>query len=130
MSRPRQEKKIKLSVTVRPFTRTLLEQLAADRGLSVSQAVEDIVLEADGEAAYFRKQAAFHGFLAAALSAALAGRVLGPDATRELQERAAATARRLYGRSPARPFEVDQGFPEDSDDPRVWALFAAFGVGG
>jgi len=128
MPRPRDGRKIKLSVTVRPYTRTLLEQMAAERRCSISQLFEDLVLDADGEDDYFRKQAAFHGFMAAAISAAVASKVLGPQATRELQERVAPTARRLYGRSPLRNFDVDNGLPEDTDDPRVWALFAAYGA--
>ena len=66
--------------------------------------------------------------MTAAVSAALATKVLGPEATRELQERAAATARRLYGRSPVRNFPVIDGLPGEQDDPRVWALFGAYGA--
>ena len=128
MSRHREGKKIRICVTVRPYTRALLEQLAAQRRRSVSQVFEDLVVEADGAEEYFRKQAAFHGFMAAALSAAVASKVLGPEATRELQDRIAPTARRLYGRSPVRNFDVEHGLPDDADDPRVWALFQAYGV--
>lgn len=130
MPRPRGPEKINLCLTVRPVVRVRLEQIAAAERRSLSAVVEDLVLAADDDLdAYFRKQSAFHGFMAAAVSAALAQKILGPDITRELQDRAATTARRLYGRSPVRNFEVEHGLPDEHDDPRVWALFEAYGVG-
>lgn len=130
MPRPRGPYKVHLSINLSPVARTRLETLAAQDRRTLSQVVEDLVMQADGELDdYFRKQAAFHGFMAAAVSAALAHRVLGPEATRDLQDRAARTARRLYGRSPMRNFEVLDGLPDEEDDPRVWALFEAYGAG-
>lgn len=132
MPRPRSGRKVKLCVTVQPFVRTRLEQMAHARGWSVSQTLEELILENEGLDEYFKKQAAFHGFMAAAVSAALAQKVLGREATMELQEWAAKTARRLYGRSPTRDFSEPDGwgfdFPDDGDDPRVWALFSAYGA--
>jgi len=132
MPRPREPRKIKLCVTLKPSVRTTLAQMAAQKGRSVSQVFEDLVVENEGLEEYFHKQAAFHGFMAAAVSAALAHKVLGPQATMALQEQAAKTARRLYGRSPTRDFSPPPGwgfgFWEDDDDPRVWALFSAYGT--
>lgn len=130
MPRPRGPHKSHLSVSLSPAARTRLEQMAAQDRRTLSQVVEDLVMQADRELDdYFRKQSAFHGFMAAALSAALASKALGPEVTRDLQERAAKTARRLYGRSPVRNFEVLDGLPDEQDDPRVWALFEAYGAG-
>lgn len=130
MPRPRGPHKAHLSVSLSPAARARLEQMAAQDRRTLSQIVEDLVMQADRELDdYFRKQSAFHGFMAAAVSAALAQKVLGPDITRELQDRAARTARRLYGPSPVRNFQVDLGLPDEQDDPRVWALFAAYGAG-
>jgi hypothetical protein len=129
MPRPRGPEKINLCLSIRPVVRSRLEQMAAADRRTLSQVVEDLVLAADAsEDDYFRKQSAFHGFMAAAVSAALAHKLLGPEATRELQDRAATTARRLYGRSPVRNFEVEDGLPDEREDPRVWALFAAYGA--
>lgn len=130
MPRPRGPHKATLCVSLTPAARARLDEMAAQDRRTLSQVVEDLVMQADEKLEeYFRKQAAFHGFMAAAVSAALAHKVLGPEGTRELQERAARTARRLYGRSPVRNFEVEDGLPDDQDDPRIWALFGAYGAG-
>lgn len=129
MPRARGPEKVHLSVSLSPAVRLRLEQMAAAERRSLSAIVEELVLFADQDLDdYFRKQGAFHGYMAAAVSAALAHKILGPEATRELQDRAATTARRLYGRSPVRNFEVEHGLPDELDDPRVWALFAAYGA--
>jgi hypothetical protein len=95
----------------------------------MSEIVEELLIEADeGLEEYFRKQGVFQSFVGAAVSIAIASQVLGPRATQELQERASATARRLYGRSPVRAFPVEDGHAEAGDDPRIRALFMAFGV--
>lgn len=110
MPRPRGPNKVHTSLNLSPAARIRLEEMAARDRRSLSQVVEDLVMQRDAELDdYFRKQGAFHGFMTAAVSAALATKVLGPEATRELQERAAATARRLYGRSPVRNFPVIYG---------------------
>ena len=129
MPRARGTAKVRLVLSVTPEIRSLLEEMAAERRRSISVVVEDLVREADcGLEDYYRKQAAFHGFMAAAVSAALASRVLGVEATRGLQDQAAATARRLYGRSPIRNFDIEQGLATEEDDPRVRALFVAYGA--
>lgn len=127
MPRPRGAKKVRVCVSISPQARALLEELARVRKRSMSDVVEELLIEADlGLEDYFRKQGAFQGFVGAAFSIAVAAKILGPESTALIQERASETARRLYGRSPRRSFDVDH--PGELDDPRLEALIEAFGV--
>ena len=99
------------------------------RGRPMSEVVEDLVLQADlGLEEYFRKQGAFQSFVGAAFSIAVAAKILGPEATAAIQQRASDTARRLYGRSPQRNFDVEYVGGSDADDMRLDALVVAFGA--
>ena len=130
MVRPAGPRKSKITLSLSTRARTILEEVAVDRRRTLSDVVEALLIEADdGREEYFRRQLAFQSFVAAAVSIATASKVLGPQATSEVQERASVTARRLYGRAPARPFEVEDGEGGDQDDARVRALFLAFGAG-
>lgn len=129
MPRPRGTSKVRICISIRPQARAILEELASQHRRPMSEVVEDLLIQADeGREDYFRRQCAFQSFVGAAMSIAAASKLLGPQATGELQDRAEATARRLYGRSPVRAFEVGDGRADEDDDVRVRALLLAFGA--
>ena len=102
-----------------------LERDAAARGLTPSQFLEHLVLESSlVETDYFAQQAAVSSFLAAALSAAVAAKILPVAEVVEIQNRGVQLAAQLFGEPRRRPGEV--GREPDDGDPRVRALFEAF----
>jgi hypothetical protein len=78
------------------------------------------------ETDYFAQQAAVNSFVIAALVASLAARQLGVAETVSLRDRGAALAAQLFGAPRRRPGEL--GTLTETDDPRVLALFEAFGA--
>lgn len=121
------ENKKNLTVMIRPEARAALEQLAAKKRMSLGEVVEHLVLEARADPAdYFRRQTALQGFLTAGLVTAMAKKVLGHEEASAFREVAAEMAAELFGPPPVRPFETAAVVTDP--DPRVLALFAAFGV--
>lgn len=126
MARARQNK-VKLTVNVRPEVRDRLEALARQRRTTMGEYIEHLVMDAGTDPAdYFRRQTALQGFLTAGLVTAMAKKVLGQEEASAFREVAAEMAAELFGPPPVRPFETAAVVTDP--DPRVLALFAAFGV--
>ncbi|NEX91184.1 CopG family transcriptional regulator [Caulobacter sp. 17J65-9] len=113
-----------LNLSINTETRRRLDELAADRGVSMSQVVEDLIDEAWGsQEHYFLKQTAFQSFLGMALSIAVARKTLGPEVMADVRQQAADAAHKLFGAPPEKRYA---DHTPQQNDPRIEALFRAF----
>jgi hypothetical protein len=96
-------------------------------GMTDAQYLEGLIMQSTlVETDYFAQQAAVNSFVIAALVASIAAKQLGVTETVSLRDRGAALAAQLFGAPRRRPGEL--GTLADTDDPRVLALFEAFGA--
>jgi hypothetical protein len=105
-----------------------IERVSAALGMTQSDYLSMVVLESGQEhTAYFAQQAAVEAFVASGLVTALASKVLSAAEAAAIRDEGAQLAEELFGRPLRRPEEV--GVQSGDGDPRVRALFAAFGAG-
>ena len=120
--------KIHVDITVRPETKAELRRQARERGMTMGEYVEHLVANADPDRQeYFLRQAAVQSFIAASLITVMAGHSLPGDQVLAYRDRAARIAREIFGEAPRRRFDVPRG--EEAYDPRIAALFDAYGAG-
>lgn len=75
---------------------------------------------------YFAQQAAIQSFVAAGLLVGVVAQQVGAEKAREIQRQAAEAADGLFGQVRGRPPAIGEAAP--GDDPRILALFEAFGA--
>ena len=76
---------------------------------------------------YFAQQAAIQSFVAAGLLVGVVSQQVGAERAREIQKQAIQAADGLFGQVRKRPPTIGEEAPVE--DPRIAALFAAFGAG-
>jgi hypothetical protein len=115
-------------VRLSPAALAKLRDDAERKGLSVPQYLEALIMETDlSQTNYFAQQAAVCSMTALGVVVSMAAEVLTQGRAREVRNQAAARAARLFGEVQRRPSTVGEEAGED--DPRVLALFEAFGAG-
>lgn len=114
-----------VGVRISPAARARLVEMAAERRVTQSEVIEALILDA-APGDYFWRQAALQSFIAASLSTLIASKVLSSEEAVAWRDRASKLAREVFGEAPRRRFDVPANV--DQDDPRIRALFDAFGV--
>lgn len=92
---------------------TYVEMLIFDRGFSHTD--------------YFAQQAAIQSFISTGLLVGVVAQVAGPEKVEGIRRQAVEAAAALFGQARERPPGIGSAAP--TEDPRIAALFAAFGAG-
>jgi hypothetical protein len=120
--------KVHFSTRIRPEIKAEIEARSAARGMGQGEYLEHLIATSEADPHdYYLRQSAFQSFVAASLVTVLAGHLVSEEDVIAWRDRAAKHAREIFGDAPRRRFEVPRG--EAAYDPRIAALFEAFGAG-
>jgi len=117
-----------ISIRISEEAATRARTEADTLGVNLGKYIEMLILQRGlTHTDYFAQQAAIQSFIAAGLIIGIAVKQVGPEKATELRRQAVQAAEGLFGPVRERPFGLDDRAPPE--DPRIAALFAAFGAG-